>query len=67
MMTLRYTTTALGLFAFGLIGLTRAGPAAEAADAPQPGISADAGAAILQMSKTLSANEFTFQARTIRV
>ena len=67
MMTLRYTSTALGLFAFGLIGLTAAGPAAEAADAVQPGISADAGAAILQMSKTLSANEFSFQARTIRV
>ena len=67
MMTLRYTSTALGLFAFGLIGLTPADRAAEAADAPQPGISADAGAAILQMSKTLSANEFSFQARTIRV
>jgi len=34
MMTLRYTSTALGLFAFGLIGLTPAGRAAEAADAP---------------------------------
>src|SRR6516165_9271154 len=67
MMTLRYTSTALGLFAFGLIGLTPADRAAEAADAPQPGISAEAGAAILQMSKTLSANEFSFQARTIRV
>ena len=55
MMTLRYTSTALALFAFGLIGLT---PAGRAADAPQPGISADAGAAILQVSKTLSANEF---------
>jgi hypothetical protein len=67
MMTLRYTSTALGLFVFGLIGLASVGRAAEAADAPQPGISADAGAAILQMSKTLSANEFSFQARTIRV
>jgi hypothetical protein len=67
MMTLRYTSTVLGLFAFGLIGLTPAGRAAEAAGAPQPGISADAAAAILQMSKTLSANEFSFQARTIRV
>jgi hypothetical protein len=67
MMTFRYTSTALGLFALGLIGLTSAGRAAEAADAPQPGISADASAAIRQMSKTLSANEFSFQARTIRV
>jgi len=67
MMTLRFTRTALALFAFGLIGLTPASRAAEATDAPPPGISADAGAAILQMSKTLSANEFSFQARTIRV
>jgi hypothetical protein len=62
-MTLRYTNTALGLFTIGLIGLTPAGRAAEAADAPQSGISADAGAAILQMSKTLSANEFSSQRR----
>jgi hypothetical protein len=66
MMTLRCISTALGLFAFGLIGLT-ASRSADAADAVQPGISADAAAAILQMSKTLSANEFSFQARTIRV
>jgi hypothetical protein len=66
-MASRYASTALGLFAFGLIGLMQARPAAEAADAPQRGISSDAGAAILQMSKTLSANEFSFQARTIRV
>jgi hypothetical protein len=38
MMALRYTSTALGLFAFMLIGLTLADRAAEAADAPQPGI-----------------------------
>ena len=63
MMTLRYTSIALGLFAFGLIGLTPADRAAVAADAVQPGISADAGAAILQMSKTLSANEFSSQRR----
>ena len=66
MMTLRYIGTALGLFAFGLIGLTPAGRAAEVADAVQPGISADAAAAILQMSRTLSANEFSFQARLSR-
>jgi hypothetical protein len=35
-MTLRHISTALGLFAFGLIGLTPMGRAAEAADAPQP-------------------------------
>jgi hypothetical protein len=66
-MALRYNNTALALFALGLIGLMSATRAAEAAEAPQPGISADASAAIRQMSKTLSANEFSFQARTIRV
>jgi hypothetical protein len=62
-MTLPYTSAALGLIALGLIGLTPA----KAAEAPPPGISADASAAIQQMSKTLSAKEFSFQARTIRV
>jgi hypothetical protein len=66
-MTLRYTSTALGLISLGLMGLMPATRAAEAAEAPQPGISAAASAAIGQMSKTLSANEFSFQARTIRV
>jgi hypothetical protein len=63
-MTMRYTNTALVLFALAMIGLM---PAARAAEAPQPGISSEASAAIRQMSKTLSANEFSFQARTIRV
>ncbi len=66
-MTLRYTNTAFGLFALGLIGLMPDARAAETAEAPQPGISADASAAIRQMSKALSADEFSFQARTIRV
>lgn len=63
MMILRYASAVLGLFAFSLIGWTPA----EAADAPQPGISANADAAIRQMGKTLSAKDFSFQARTIRV
>lgn len=67
MMTLRYASTALGLLAFALIALTPAGRPAQAAEAVQPGISASADAAIRQMSKTLSANDFSFQARTIRV
>ena len=62
-MTLRYTSAALGLIALGLTGLTPA----KAAEAPQPGISAEASAAIQQMSKTLSAKDVSFQARTIRV
>jgi hypothetical protein len=62
-MTLRYGSAALGLIALGVVAMTPA----KAADALQPGISADATAAIQQMSKTLSAKEFSFQARTIRV
>jgi hypothetical protein len=66
-MTLRYSSIASGLIALGLIGLTPAMGGARADDAPPPGISADANAAMQQMSKTLSANDFSFQARTIRV
>ncbi len=65
-MTLRHTSTAVGLIALGAIWLTPAIQAAKAADAPPPGISADATAAIQQMSKTLSAKDVSFQARTIR-
>lgn len=65
-MTLRFTSTAFAAIALGLIGLTPA-QSAKAADAPQPGISADASAAIQQMNKTLSAKDFSFKARTIRV
>ena len=56
-----------------LLGLLMAGasllPLAQgyAADAPKPAISAEASAAIAQMGKTLSANEFSFVARTLRV
>ena len=66
-MTLRYASTVLGLIALGLIGLTPAMHGARADDVPPPEISEDASAAMRQMSKTLSANEFSFQARTIRV
>jgi hypothetical protein len=66
-MTLRYASAALGVIALGVIGTMPATRAAEAAEPPQPGISADASAAIQQMSKTLSAKDISFQARTIRV
>src|SRR5258708_30218327 len=67
----RYVMAAAGVFAFGLVflipGLTPAARAAEPAKPTQPGISAEASAAVQQMGKTLSANEFSVQARTIRV
>jgi hypothetical protein len=63
----RYVRTTAGLLACGVIGLIPAARAAEPAKSAPPGISAEASAALQQMSKTLSANEFSFQARTIRV
>jgi hypothetical protein len=62
-MTLRHASAALGLMALGAVILTPA----KAAEAPAPGISAEASAAIEQMSKTLSAKSFSFEADTIRV
>ena len=66
-MKLRYTSAALGLSALAFIGLIPVAHPGHAAKSAQPGISADASAAIRQMSKTLSANEFSFQVQTIRV
>jgi len=70
-MELRYVMAAAGVLACGLVvlipSLTPAARAAEPAKPTQPGISAEANAAIQQMGKTLSANEFSVQARTIRV
>ena len=66
-MKLRYTSAALGLSALAFIGLIPVAHPGHAAESAQPGISADASAAIRQMSKTLSANEFSFQVQTIRV
>ena len=65
-----YGKTAAGLLACGVVFLIPALiPPARAADPAKPappGISAEASTALQQMSKTLSANEFSFQARTIR-
>ncbi len=63
----RCTNAAVGLLACGLLGLLSAARADEPAKSTPPGISAEASAAIQQMGKTLSANEFSFQAQTIRV
>ena len=61
----RYIRTAVGVLACGVVGLLSAAHAAEPASPTQPGISAEAAAAIQQMSKTLSANEFSFQATVV--
>jgi hypothetical protein len=63
----RSAKTVLGLLACGVIGSLSMARADEPAKATQTGISAEASAAIQQMGKTLSADEFSFQAQTIRV
>ena len=62
-MNSRSVTTAAGLLACGVIGLIPAARAAEPAKSVPPGISAEVSAALQQRGKTLSANEFSFQAR----
>jgi len=66
----RFGKIVAGLLACGIVALIPAlSPSTHAADSAKsatPGISAEASAAIQQMSKTLSANDFSFQARTIR-
>lgn len=67
-MYLRYTSIAVGLAACAIVGaIPVLVPAASAAEPVKPGISEEASAAVLQMGKTLSSSEFSFQARTIRV
>jgi hypothetical protein len=65
---LRYIAVFGGLLAGGILGAIpialRAAPPAKPA---QPAISEEASAALLRMGQTLRANDFSFQARTIRV
>ena len=63
-MKLQVLSVAAGLLAQGLIGLA---PSPGAAEPVKPGISETANTAVQQMGKTLSAVDFSFQARTIRV
>src|SRR5437899_1665436 len=70
---LRFTAV-LGAFLAGLIGMAGGIPAVDAAGqkkpaaTPQkPAISEEASAALLRMGQTLRAEQFSFQARTIRV
>jgi hypothetical protein len=56
------------LGATGLIGtIPRMAPTVLAANPPKPAISEEASAAVAQMGKTLLADQFSFQARTLRV
>jgi hypothetical protein len=66
---LSYVAATLGLLAGGIVGVvTATAPGANAA-APQkkPAISEEASAALLRMGQSLQAEQFSFQARTIRV
>jgi hypothetical protein len=57
-----------GLLASAMVGaIPGALPAAPPANQAQPAISEEASAALLRMGQTLRANDFSFQARTIRV
>ena len=67
-MKTRYTRITVGLLAGGVIALiTVLMPVARADEPVKSGISPEASAAVRQMGKTLSANDFSFQAKTIRV
>ena len=58
----------MGLGAAGMTGATSVvAPTALAAAAPKPSISADVSATVAQMGKTLRADQFSFQVRTLRV
>ena len=62
--TLRAVAVLIGLAVVGLVGFA---PVGRAAGPPKPAISADASAAVAQMGKSLLADQFSFQARTLRV
>ena len=67
-MKLRYIAFLLGLFSCGMIGvILGAVPAIHAAAQPKAAISEEASSALLRMGQSLRAEQFSFQARTIRV
>jgi hypothetical protein len=64
----RHIAVLAGLFASGIIGFVPvAVPPAHAANQAKPAISAEASTALQRMGQTLRAEQFSFQARTIRV
>jgi len=62
--SLRAVAVLAGLAVVGLVGFA---PVGRAAGPPKPAISADASAAVAQMGKSLLADQFSFQAHTLRV
>jgi hypothetical protein len=67
-MKLRYIAFLLGLFPCGMIGVIPGTvPAAHAAAQQKAAISEEASAALLRMGQSLRGEQFSFQARTIRV
>jgi hypothetical protein len=65
---LRHITVLGALLAGGIIGLVPATfPAAQTAKEAKPAISEEASAALIRMGQTLGAEQFSFQAKTIRV
>ena len=66
--SLRTVLIVAGLSIAAMVGvIPRMAPAAFAASPPKPGISEDVRAALAQMGKSLLADQFSFQARTLRV
>jgi len=57
----------VGLVAAGLISVAALAPAFGASPAAKPTISSEASAALAQMAKSLLSQQFSFQARTLRV
>ena len=67
-MKLRHIAALGGVLAGGIIGLVPANlPAAPPAKPAKPAFSEEASAALMRMGQTLRAEQFSFQARTIRV
>jgi hypothetical protein len=67
-MTAQYVRLAAGLLLCGIVGaIPAATSAAETAKQAKPAIGAEARTALARMSKTLSAEEFSFRVHTIRV
>jgi Predicted periplasmic protein (DUF2092) len=65
---LRHLAVIGGLLAAGILGATGAVcSAAEPAKQAKPSVSPEASAALLRMGQTLRADQFSFQANTIRV
>jgi hypothetical protein len=66
--SLRTVLIVAGLSIAAMVGvIPRMAPAAFAASSPKPGISEDVRAALAQMGKSLLSDQFSFQARTLRV